>query len=66
MTRYYTYVERRGIRQVTRAELEERLFGNILPRGERRGYAAVACLLIGSIVVFYAMAYAVCRARGWM
>lgn len=67
---YYTYDGRRGIRQDTRAALDE--ISNVIvkpilaaPEEERKGYAALVGIVAAAIAVLYIGSYFVGKAKGW-
>lgn len=69
MNKYYTY-GRRGIRQDTRAamdELSSLIIKPILaaPKEERKGYAALVGIVTAALAVLYIGSYVVGKTKGW-
>lgn len=69
MSRYYTY-ERRGIRQDTRAamdEISELVYKPILtePRNWLKEFGAVAGVIAAALAVLYIGSYFVGKSKGW-
>ena len=70
MSNYYTYERRRGIRQDHRAALDEIsqvIVKPILaaPERERKGYAAIAGIIVAALGALYVGSYIIGKAKGW-